>query len=335
MSQMIRLSSRAMLGLGLSAVLAFAQGSIATADPAPAGARTDASAIASVQGAIAIDRPVLRGTARVGSALRAVVSSRGTAAPSLHYDWLRDGVRIGGAHASSYRLKAKDRKHRIAVRVTASAAGAASVTKTSERSSRVRPRSIDDPRTTQVVVNKQRRLKPKNFTPSDLVLPRGIANGNGQPVRRVVARAAERMHRAAAADGVELRMLSGYRSYALQVSLFNAYVARDGLRAAETYSARPGHSEHQTGLAIDFGGSQGCALDTCFASTSAGRWLKKHAPEYGFILRYPKGYTHITGYIWEPYHYRYVGTTTALAMKKKGIRTLEQYRHLPAAPDYR
>lgn len=323
--------TRTGLAIGLAALLAWAPGGEGLAPRASA----DTAPVAAAEAVVAIDRPVLRGTARVGSTLRAEVRSAGTVAPELRYDWLRDGVRIGGAHASSYRLKAKDRAHRIAVRVRAAAPGSEAVTKTSAKSSRVRPRAIDDPRTTQVVVNKHRRLKPKRFAPGDLVRPRGIANGNGQPVRRVVARAAERMHRAAAADGVSLRILSGYRSYELQTRLFNAYVARDGLKAAETYSARPGYSEHQTGLAIDFGGDQGCALDTCFAATRAGRWLKKHGPEYGFILRYPKGATAVTGYIWEPYHYRYVGTRTALAMRKKGIRTLEEYRGLPAAPDYR
>jgi len=331
MTRVCRTLTRAGLAIGLAAALAWAPGIETLAPPALAETAPRAAAGA----VVAIDRPTLHGTFRVGSTLRAEVRSTGTAVPVLRYDWLRDGARIGGAHASSYRLKAKDRTHRISVRVTAEAAGSPAVTSTSAKSSRIRPRTIDDPRTTQVVVNKHRRLKPKTFVPSGLVLPRGIANGNGQPVRRVVARAAERMHRAAAADGVSLRILSGYRSYALQVRLFNAYVARDGLQAAETYSARPGHSEHQTGLAIDFGGDQGCALDTCFASTSAGRWLKKHGPEYGFILRYPRGKTAVTGYIWEPYHYRYVGTKTALAMKRKGVVTLEEYRGLPAAPDYR
>ncbi|CAG7616169.1 M15 family metallopeptidase [Leucobacter soli] len=340
-----RTLSRDLLG-GVAALALIASGA-APALAAPrvpvfpsaetAAAETTAAppATAVVAAALGIAKPTLSGSTRVGGTMRAKVRSTGTVKPKLHYDWLRDGVRIGGAHTSSYTLKSKDRTHRITVRVRASAAGQASVTKTSAKSIRIRPRAIDDPKSSQVVVNKHRPLKPKKYKPSGLRLPKGIANGNGQPMRGYAARAVEKMHQAAQKDGVELRILSAYRSYALQKQTFDAYVARDGRKAAETYSARPGHSEHQTGLAVDFGGNQGCAFDTCFASTAAGKWLKKNAAKYGFIMRYPKGYTKITGYIWEPYHFRYVGKKVAKDMKAKKIRTLEQYRGLKAAPDYK
>nr|WP_279550784.1 M15 family metallopeptidase [Leucobacter weissii] len=154
-------------------------------------------------------------------------------------------------------------------------------------------------------------------------------------MRWATARALERMAVAARKDGVDFRIFSAFRSYDYQRSLYDSYVARDGRARADTYSARPGHSEHQTGFAVDLGDWSGCGIGTCFADTSAGRWLAKNSHRYGFILRYPRGYTHITGYTYEPWHFRYVGEKAAKEMKRKKIRTLEQYRGLKAAPDYR
>ena len=139
---------------------------------------------------------------------------------------------------------------------------------------------------------------------------------------------------AASADGVYLRMISGYRSYDTQVSVYGGFVANYGQAFADTTSARPGHSEHQTGLSVDFDGADGCILDTCFGETAAGLWLAEHAAEYGFTERYPAGLEHITGYMYEPWHYRYVGAELALELQAQGILTLEEFFGLPAAPDY-
>ena len=119
--------------------------------------------------------------------------------------------------------------------------------------------------------------------------------------------------------GHPMPLLSGYRSYYTQRNLYNSYVARDGQAAADTYSARPGHSEHQTGLAFDVG-----AISNNYGNTNAGIWLKNNAHKYGFIIRYPKGKEHITGYVYEPWHIRYVGTYHALKIYESGL-TLEEY----------
>ncbi len=284
-------------------------------------------------GTLAIARPTISGTTRVGRLLRATAVSTGTVAPRVKmYTWLRDGAPIRKAHASTYRLTSKDRKHRISVRVAAFATGFPTVKRTSASTERIRFRVIDDPTNSQVVVNKQRSLKPKAYAPSGLILP-SISN-NGQRLRSVAAHALERMAAGAREDGVTITLLSGYRSYQTQVAVFNQQVATYGRAVAEKQSARPGYSEHQTGFSGDLGGAGGCPITSCFAGTQAGKWLKKYAYRYGFIMRYPDGYTKITGYAYEPWHYRYVGKKVATDMKRKGIKTLEQYRHLPAAPTY-
>lgn len=323
----------AVSSLGLTASVSATEGSL------PAGAAPIAGAparVAAVDAAEApsmwIHRPTIAGNTRIGSTLRANVVTRGTEPPKLSYVWLRDGVRIGGATSRNYTLKKKDRAHRIAVRVTAAASGVPAMTKTSARTAKIRPRAIDDPTTTQVVVNKQRRLDPKTFTPSGLVAPR-ISN-NGQKLRRVAARALEEMVADARKDGVTVTLLSGYRSYQTQAAVFDAQVRRYGRAIAEQQAARPGHSEHQTGLTGDLGGADGCPITSCFSGTRAGKWLAKHAHRYGFILRYPKGKSAITGFAFEPWHYRYVGTAVSTDMKRKRIATLEEYRGLPAAPRY-
>jgi D-alanyl-D-alanine carboxypeptidase len=104
---------------------------------------------------------------------------------------------------------------------------------------------------------------------------------------------------------------------------------------AEKLSARPGHSEHQLGLAADFSvKGQGCVIMVCFGKTEAGIWLAENVHQYGFVLRYPKGYKPITGFQYEPWHFRYVGVELATEMKTKGIKTLEEFWGLESAPDY-
>lgn len=279
-----------------------------------------------------MSKPKVKGKARVGSVLR--VSVRVSEKSSkLNYRWYRDGKKIGGAVKSTYKLKSKDFGHRIKVRVAATKTGFAKNARFSPWQ-KIQRKSIDDPASIHVVVNKKRPLAKKTYVPKRLVYPKGITNTNGQPIRSVAAKALKKMQSAARKDGIQLSLLSGYRSYSYQRTLYNGFVARDGKRAADLYSARPGYSEHQTGLAIDLGGTGGCGLGTCFGTTAAGKWLAKNAPKYGFILRYPKGKTHITGYAYEPWHFRYVGTKVSKDMKKKKIATLEQYRSLKAAPKY-
>lgn len=124
---------------------------------------------------------------------------------------------------------------------------------------------------------------------------------------------------AAGEAGYSMPLISGYRSFDKQDGLYRNYAARDGKQMADTYSAWPGHSEHQTGLAFDIG-----ALDDNFGETAAGKWLAENAHKYGFIIRYPKGKESITGYQYEPWHVRYLGIETATAVYESGL-CLEEY----------
>ncbi len=127
------------------------------------------------------------------------------------------------------------------------------------------------------------------------------------------------MKKDAAAKGLSIYISSGYRSYSYQENLYNRYVRRDGKALADTYSARPGHSEHQTGLAIDLN-----TVTRSFGNTKEGKWVAAHCHEYGFIIRYPEGKSHITGYSYEPWHLRYVGVETAKRITESGL-CLEEY----------
>lgn len=124
---------------------------------------------------------------------------------------------------------------------------------------------------------------------------------------------------AAAQQGLNIYLSSGFRSYDYQAQIYNNYCNRDGQAAADTYSARPGYSEHQTGLAIDVN-----QIDDSFIGTPEAIWLENHCHEFGFILRYPQGKQDITGYQYESWHIRYVGTDLATQIHASGL-TLEEY----------
>lgn len=135
-----------------------------------------------------------------------------------------------------------------------------------------------------------------------------------------VANAAlQEMFSAAEADGIKLFVKSGFRSYLTQKSLYNSYVKRDGATAADRYSARAGHSEHQTGLAFDIN-----KANSNFAGSPEANWLAANCYKYGFIIRYPEGKEAITGYIHEPWHIRYLGVDIATAVYNSGL-CLEEY----------
>lgn len=129
-----------------------------------------------------------------------------------------------------------------------------------------------------------------------------------------------KMRSDAATKGLNLYINSAFRSYSYQLSLYSRYVARDGKRYADTYSARPGHSEHQTGLSLDLN-----TVTQSFANTAEGRWVAAHCHEYGFIIRYPKGKSDITGYCYEPWHLRYVGIEKAEKISGSGMCLEEFY----------
>ncbi|KGR91819.1 D-alanyl-D-alanine carboxypeptidase [Ureibacillus massiliensis 4400831 = CIP 108448 = CCUG 49529] len=150
---------------------------------------------------------------------------------------------------------------------------------------------------------------------------------NYNPGENVEARAAfEEMAQAARKEGIELTAFSTFRSFEYQQSLYKRYVDRDGKDNADRYSARPGYSEHQTGLAFDIGevGKEDLWLTSEFGESTAGKWLVNNAHNYGFILRYPKGKEEITGYMYESWHFRYLGVPLATDVKNSGV-TLEEY----------
>lgn len=198
---------------------------------------------------------------------------------------------------------------------------------------------VFNPKSTLVLVNKRNALKPLAYAPADLVTP-AVPVGSGEPgrLRAEAASAAERMFGAAAAQGVNITLMSSYRSYDTQVGLYNGYAAEKGAEAADTTSAHPGFSEHQTGLAIDIGdGKAGNACDfrSCFAETAAAQWVAAHGANYGFLVRYLPGSESVTGYWAEPWHLRYVGVEVAQDVVALGIPTYEEYLGLPGAPGYK
>lgn len=168
-----------------------------------------------------------------------------------------------------------------------------------------------------VVVNKKHKL-PENYVPTTV----SVAGGK---MRQEAATELQKLLDAANSSGNNLKIISSYRSYLTQVSTYNGYVNQYGQAQADTFSARPGHSEHQTGLAVDLGNTDGsCALEICFANTLGGEWLAVNAENYGFIIRYPEGKETDTGYQFEPWHLRFVGIDTAKAIVASG-KTLDQY----------
>lgn len=129
----------------------------------------------------------------------------------------------------------------------------------------------------------------------------------------------EEMQADAAAEDLNIYISSGFRSYDYQAGLYQRYVDKDGKAEADRYSARPGHSEHQTGLAFDLN-----SIEVSFANTAEGKWVNRNCYKYGFIIRYPSDKEDITGYKWEPWHIRYLGKETAQAVYDSGL-CLEEY----------
>lgn len=187
---------------------------------------------------------------------------------------------------------------------------------------------LDDPASLAVVVNKRRPLVPEDWAPA------ALEDVEGHLLRPEAAAAVRGMLAAARADGVPLRIVSGYRSWTEQARTYAGWVARKGPEAADTVSARPGHSEHQTGLAVDVGDGSGCDLRVCFADTAAAAWVAEHGPEHGFVVRYPWGEHGTTGYWYEPWHLRYLGPERARELERSGVPTLEEFSGLGPAPDY-
>lgn len=178
-----------------------------------------------------------------------------------------------------------------------------------------------------LVVNKTQSIS-KDLVPNNLTIPNVNFSFSGYHEKKQMeagaANALEKLFAAAKKEGITLSAVSGYRSYSRQATLYNNYVARDGKAEADTYSARPGTSEHQTGLAMDVSAaSNGYDLTTSFGNTKEGIWLKDNAHKYGFIIRYPKSKESITGYMYEPWHVRYVGDNLSTYLYENDL-TLEE-----------
>ena len=156
-------------------------------------------------------------------------------------------------------------------------------------------------------------------------IPFTVAGDSAQKLlRREAAEALEQLFRQAARAGIRLYGVSGYRSYERQQEIYTRKVSQRGEEATR-FNAPPGHSEHQTGLAIDVSSpSVDYRLVQAFGDTPEGRWLARHAAEAGFIIRYPAGKECITGYAYEPWHLRYVGVPAARYLMEHGL-TLEEY----------
>lgn len=212
---------------------------------------------------------------------------------------------------------------------SATPTGSPSVSKAASASpAAARPSVESSPESLRCLVNKMRPFAQKDWAPSDLV------DFEGQQLRAEAAQAARTMMDAAKAEGVTLTVSSAYRSYAVQQQTYQHWVSVNGQKVADQLSARPGYSEHQTGLAIDFSSPEGCRLEECYEDTRAGRWLAKNAQNYGFILRFPKGQQAVTGYLFEPWHYRYLGKDLTARYVASGANTLEEFLGTGAAPDY-
>lgn len=188
--------------------------------------------------------------------------------------------------------------------------------------------TVTNPDSLLVMANKKRNL-PADYTPDDLTVPNVAFSFDGddekKKMREPAARALEKLFAGAKKAGLTLKAVSGYRSYARQKAIFDNNARLKGEETANRTSARPGQSEHQTGLSMDVSSaSVGYALEESFAKTKEGKWLAAHAADYGFIIRYPKGKETITGYAYEPWHIRYVGKEVAKEIMDRGI-TLEEF----------
>ncbi|WP_136053618.1 M15 family metallopeptidase [Microbacterium sp. K24] len=196
--------------------------------------------------------------------------------------------------------------------------------------------SLSDPARLWVVVNKTLPLNPPEYEPAGLdAVPLQMTTRSGL-VRSDVAAAVGQMADAAAAAGVgRIGANNGYRSYGLQVTTYDAHVRAQGQEDADAGSARPGFSEHQTGLALDVVACDAaCGGLDGFGGTGQSDWVAANAWAYGFIVRYEEVGTPVTGYAPEPWHLRYVGVDLAAAYHAGGYHTLEEFFGLPAAPDY-
>jgi D-alanyl-D-alanine carboxypeptidase len=190
-----------------------------------------------------------------------------------------------------------------------------------------------------VIVNKQRPLRPLNYKPVNLREIKSSTNIDNSRGLELSDQAATALENLAAemknAGAGKLFVNSAFRSFDYQQELFKSKTDQYGLAGALIRSAKAGHSEHQTGLAVDVSvPTQGCAIMQCFGDTVGGKWLAENSWRHGFIIRYEKDTTSTTGYTYEPWHLRYVGVQVATLYSKSGMKTLEDFWGYSAAEFY-
>ena len=164
-----------------------------------------------------------------------------------------------------------------------------------------------------LLANKKNRL-PEGYVPNDLVKVNIPCTNGSATMRAEAAASLETMYQAALKDNVSLAISSAFRDESYQSSLYYGYANSYGADYADTISSRPGYSDHQTGLAVDFVEGSSADFNDDFEATASGRWLAANAHLYGFIMRYPPGKAAITGYSYEPWHFRYIGIASATAV---------------------
>lgn len=183
-------------------------------------------------------------------------------------------------------------------------------------------KDVENPDKIDVLVNKNNRLS-KKYKPQDLEKLDLKYSNKDKFLRKEAKKQFEKLSKKANKDGLSIIAVSTYRSYYYQKELYEYYVKNKGKKYADKSSARPGHSEHQTGLAVDVMGSNGDYNH--FEESKEFDWMSRNAHKYGFILRYPKNKEHITGFKYEPWHYRYVGKNLATYLYQNNL-TLEEYK---------
>lgn len=196
--------------------------------------------------------------------------------------------------------------------------------------------ALDDPHRTWVVVNKARPLTPVDFVPDELVdIPVRVTTASDRARPEVAAAIGELAQAVRASGAGQIGANNGYRSHRLQRTTYSSSVRSRGQEYADASSAKPGYSEHQTGLSLDVVAcSSSCRSIQSFGGTAQSDWVAEHAWEHGFIVRYETDATPVTGFKAEPWHLRYIGVELAAAYRQDGFHTLEEFFGLPAAPDY-
>lgn len=240
---------------------------------------------------------------------------------------------LSGVHEAADSSHTEEEKERKNTEISLTKQDQKDVTKKESHTDEPEQIEVDtDPTSHTVLVNQSHPL-PDGYVPPDLVFPDVpfpfSENLPKKQLRREAGEALEQLFAEAEKQGMMLYAQSGYRSYERQQELY-AFKGNRAGGAANQVSARPGTSEHQTGLAMDVTcRAVGFKLNQSFAQTREGRWVAEHAHQYGFIIRYPKGKEEITGYTYEPWHLRYVGKKMASELKRKNL-TLEEYYEGPA-----